>query len=132
MTDLKNQYLIRRQQVITPVGTPPTKRIDQQNPQVGRSFEDVLKQVGSKEEVKFSKHASQRLEERNIQLTDAELLKINDAVDKAASKGIREALILMDDKVFIANVKNRVIVTASDEKNLKAHVFTNIDGAVIV
>lgn len=73
-----------------------------------------------------------RLNERDIQLTGEELKKINQAVNQAESKGIREALILMDDKIFIANIKSRTIVTAADEKNLKENVFTNIDGAVIV
>ena len=73
-----------------------------------------------------------RLSERDIHLTDEELRKINSAVSQAEGKGIRDALILMDDKVFIANVKSRTIVTAAVEKHLKDNVFTNIDGAVIV
>lgn len=132
MNDIKNQYLIRRQQVIGQTSQPEGVKISKNNPQSGISFNDVLKQISDKENVKFSKHAINRLNERDIQLTGEELKKINQAVNQAESKGIREALILMDDKIFIANIKSRTIVTAADEKNLKDNVFTNIDGAVIV
>lgn len=133
MNEVKNQYLIRRQQIINQ--TPAidnTNRSKSSTPTSSISFNDVLKQISEKDSVKFSKHAMSRLNERDITLTSEEITKINKAVDQAEGKGIRDALILMDDKVFIANVKSRTIVTAADEKNLKDNVFTNIDGAVIV
>lgn len=133
MNEVKNQYLIRRQQIINQ--TPAIDNTNRSNPTTTNSsisFNDVLKQISEKDSVKFSKHAMTRLNERDITLTSEELTKINKAVDQAEGKGIRDALILMDDKVFIANVKSRTIVTAADEKNLKDNVFTNIDGAVIV
>jgi flagellar operon protein len=132
MNDIKNQYLIRRQQVVGQ--TPPAEGVhsQKQSPKSNVSFNDVLKQISEKESVKFSKHAMNRLSERDIHLTADELKKINQAVNQAEGKGIRDALILMDDKIFIANVKSRTIVTAADEKHLKENVFTNIDGAVIV
>lgn len=132
MNDIKNQYLIRRQQIIGQTPTPEGAKLPKSSPQSNISFNDVLKQISDKDSVKFSKHAMNRLNERDIQLTGEELKKINQAVNQAESKGIREALILMDDKIFIANIKSRTIVTAADEKNLKENVFTNIDGAVIV
>lgn len=133
MNEVKNQYLIRRQQIINQ--TPAIDNTNRSNPTATTSsisFNDVLKQISEKDSVKFSKHAMSRLNERDITLTSEEITKINKAVDQAEGKGIRDALILMDDKVFIANVKSRTIVTAADEKNLKDNVFTNIDGAVIV
>lgn len=131
MSDINNQYLIRRQQVVGQVSSTTSKQNTTTNkPKV--SFEDVLSQVQGQQELKFSKHAMSRLEERDIKLTTEEVGKISDAVKKAENKGIRDALILMDDKVFIANVKSRTIVTAASENQLKESVFTNIDGAVIV
>lgn len=132
MNEIKNQFLIRRQQVIGQ--TPHAEGIKQpiNNSKSAVSFDDVLKQISNKESVKFSKHAINRLSQRDITLTNEELEKINQAVTQAEGKGIREALILMDDKIFIANVKSRTIVTAADEKHLKENVFTNIDGAVII
>lgn len=128
---MNNDYLMRKSKI---VNNQPAK---QQKPQqktavTQKSFSEVLSQIENKGEVKFSKHATNRLETRNIQLTDAELGRINSAVNKASSKGIKEALILMDNKVFIASVQNKTIITASTEEELKDNVFTNIDGAVIV
>jgi len=103
------------------------------NRPAGQSFEDVLSKVkSSNEEVKLSKHAKARLDQRNITLSDADMKKIGNAIDKANQKGIKDALILMDNKAFVANIKNKTIITASTNEQLKENVFTNIDGAVIV
>lgn len=133
MSDLKSQYLIRRQQVL---GTTETANVQRKsNPVQGTAqtpFKDILNQVSSEKSIKFSKHALNRLEERDIQLSNDDIAKITNAVQQAEGKGIRDALILMGDKAFIANVKSRTIVTATAEQNLKDNVFTNIDGAVII
>lgn len=107
-------------------------KIQNNRPQ-GQSFQDVLSKVkSSNDQVKISKHAKARLDQRNISLTEADMKKIDDALDKANKKGIKDALILMDNKAFVANVKNKTIITASTNEQLKENVFTNIDGAVIV
>lgn len=99
----------------------------------GPSFEEVLSQLNKSDgEVKFSKHATQRLNERNIVLSEGELTKISDAMNKANQKGIKDALIIMDNKQFVANIKNKTVITASTNEHLKEQIFTKIDGAVIV
>lgn len=95
-------------------------------------FTDVLSRIQDKENIKFSKHAIERLSSRNIELSDNDLERINEGVGKAKVKGVREALILMDNKVFVASVRNNTIITAAVDEQLKENVFTNIDGAVIV
>lgn len=97
-----------------------------------KSFQEILQGIDKKEDIKFSKHALERLKVRNINLTKAEIDKIEGAVQKADKKGLREALILMDNKAFIASVKNRTIITAASDEQLKDNIFTNIDGAVIL
>lgn len=94
-------------------------------------FKDLLEQV-SQGELKFSAHAKERLAKRNIQLSPADLAKIGNAVDKAAQKGSRESLIMMDRLVLVVSVKNKIVVTAVDNMSMKDHVFTNIDSAVII
>ena len=81
--------------------------------------------------VKFSTHAQQRLQQRDITLGDDEVAKINDAVDRAQQKGSKESLILLDDMAFVVSVKNRVVITAVDQPSMKQNVFTNIDSVVI-
>lgn len=84
--------------------------------------------------VKFSQHALQRLQTRNIQLGQADLLKLNDAVEKAEQKGAKESLILMsqNDLALVVSVKNKTVITAMSGENIKDNVFTNIDSAIIV
>lgn len=90
--------------------------------------QELIKQT----EVKFSKHALERLKSRNITLSKEDIQKINSAVNKAAEKGVKETLIIMGNTAFIANVKNKTVITAATEEVLKDNVFTNIDGAVII
>ena len=134
MSDLKNMnndYMLRRSQIVSP--KPITNEPNSSTKGVnGPSFNDVLNKIKSNDQVKFSKHAMDRLNSRNIELTDDELGRINDGVDKAKTKGVREALIMMDNKVFVASVQNKTIITAALDEQLKDNVFTNIDGAVIV
>lgn len=93
------------------------------------SFEDILK---SKQEIKFSKHASMRLSERNISLTAEQNQRLQNGVEAASEKGIKESLVLVDSLAFIVNVPNNTVVTAMDQKETNNNVFTNIDGAVIM
>lgn len=97
----------------------------------GKTFNEILeKQLNG--EVKFSQHALQRLQSRNIKLDEAAMDKLNGAVDKAAQKGAKESLILMNNLALVVSVKNRTVITAMDEASMKENVFTNIDSAVIV
>lgn len=82
--------------------------------------------------LKFSSHASERLKDRNIQLSPQDMAKVNDAITKAAEKGIEEALVLTKDAAFIVGVKNRTVITALDRGSVNGNVFTNIDGAIII
>jgi flagellar operon protein len=98
----------------------------------GASFQDVLKaQLGREPAVRFSAHAQRRIEARQIDLSGDETVRLEQAIDKAARKGARESLILMDDLAFVVNVKSRLVVTALDTQSRKEDVFTNIDSVVL-
>jgi flagellar operon protein len=92
-------------------------------------FQDVLNHV---QDIKFSKHAAMRMEERNISLSPFELKKMKEAIDKAHEKGIKDSLVLMKNAAFVVNIPSRTVITAVDDENLKENIFTNIDGAVIL
>ena len=98
------------------------------------SFREILqeKQTQSADGLKFSKHASNRLEQRNINLTKEQTRRLLNGVQKAEKKGIRESLVMMDSLAFIVNVPNQTVVTALDQSEAQENVFTNIDGAVII
>ncbi len=104
--------------------------------QNGLSFQDILsgKTDGIREEgeVKFSKHAANRLVDRNIELTKEQVERLNMGAAKAGAKGINESLVIVDSLAFIVNVPNQTVITAMDQTETNENVFTNIDGAVIM
>ena len=98
----------------------------------GQSFAEILEQkkIEERGELKFSKHASERLVSRNIDLSETQKARLHQAVKAAEAKGIKESLVMMDNLAFIVNVKNNTVITAvagGEEK-----IFSNIDGAVVV
>ena len=75
-------------------------------------------------------HANQRLESRNIDLSQEQIDRLNDGARKAQEKGINDSLLMMDDMAFIVNIPNKTVVTALGDSDNK--IITNIDGPVIV
>jgi len=99
-----------------------------------RSFKDILNgklEDNRVNDVKFSKHAINRLESRNISLTDIQMNRLSDGTRRAGEKGIKESLVLVDELAFIVNTENNTVVTAMNQTNNDENIFTNIDGAVI-
>jgi len=99
------------------------------------SFQDILDKVNEQTaqgSVKFSKHASDRLATREIELDDTQIDRLNDGIARAEMKGIKESLMIMDKLAFIVNVPSQTVVTALDPSMSNEQVFTNIDGAVII
>ncbi len=80
--------------------------------------------------IHFSKHASMRLNDRNVSLSSEQIKRVENGIHKASQKGINDSLVLVDDIALVVNVKNKVVITAMNNEN--ENIFTNIDGAVIV
>ena len=99
----------------------------------GLTFREILKtKENENETLKFSKHASIRLEQRGIHLTDAQMERLNDGTKQAGQKGIRDSLVIVDELAFIVNIPKNTVITAMDSTETNSNVFTNIDGAVIM
>lgn len=98
----------------------PSKGIDSK-------FNDLLNDELSK--LKFSSHAAKRLEDRNIVLSNDEMGKINEAVQKAETKGAKDSLVMMNGNAFIVNIPNKTVITAMPLGS-NDNVFTNIDSVV--
>ena len=81
-------------------------------------------------QVKFSKHASLRMSDRGLEMSDEQLGRLSNGTDMAADKGIHDSLVMIDDLAFIVNVPSRTVITALEAGN-DTNVFTNINGAVI-
>ena len=101
------------------------------NPRIkspGDSFESIFQK--ELEKVKFSSHALKRLEERQIELSDDEMFKINNAVERAELKGSKDSLVMMNSTAFIVNIPNKTVITAMSIADSKENVFTHIDSVV--
>lgn len=96
-----------------------------------QSFEQVYNRIAN-QGVNLSKHAYQRIKSRNIDLNDAQIKRVSEALEQAKQKGIKDALIMLDNKMMIANVKNNTIVTIANKSDLNDDIITNIDGAILL
>jgi flagellar operon protein len=83
-------------------------------------------------QLKFSNHAIERMQSRGITYTPQDLDRLGEAVKKAAAKGSKDTLVLMDQSALIVSVKNNTVVTVMDKNALKENVFTNIDSTIVM
>jgi len=119
-----------------------------QTPSGGPSFADMLGGLDSTqaaglkaqmpsavpggESVRFSNHAVERMMSRGIKFSPDDMSRLNDAVGRAAAKGSKDSLVLMNDTALIVSVKNKTVVTVMDKNALKDNVFTNIDSTIVM
>lgn len=97
------------------------------------SFHALLERESRKEQgVQFSKHASQRVQERGILLNDETMKNLNTAIEKVRQKGAKDAVIIGKNGAFIVNVPHNIVVTTMTENEMKDNIFTNIDSAVFM
>jgi flagellar operon protein len=87
---------------------------------------------GAEQKLKFSAHSLERMTSRGLSFPAEEMARIENAVQKAAAKGSKDALILSGDKALIVSVKNNTVVTVMDRAAMKDNVFTNIDSTVVL
>ena len=96
------------------------------------SFSEVLKaRLEQEAGVKFSAHAMDRLNERNIVLDNETLGRLSGAVSRAEEKGMKDSLIIVDDRAFIVSIQNRTVVTAMTGDSIRDNIFTNIDSTIL-
>jgi flagellar operon protein len=102
--------------------------LQRQQPQT--SFKELFEHEVDK--LKFSAHAQTRLNSREIDLSPEDMQKLEAAVQRAEAKGAKESLIMMRDKdmAFIVSIRNKTVITAMQNDQMKDNVFTNIDSAV--
>jgi flagellar operon protein len=97
-------------------------------------FADVLANVAKQapaSELRFSRHALQRVERRGVPLDPSTLGRLSEGVGRAAGKGSRASVVLVDGTAFVVSVTNKTVLTAVPQEHMKEQVFTNIDSAVI-
>lgn len=98
-----------------------------------QSFRDILRtSIKNNDNIKFSKHATQRMFERDIILSTDQLQRMENALKEAKDKGVKDSLILMEDMAFIVNIPSKTVITAMNNTNKNKNIFTNIDSAIII
>jgi len=117
------------------VGTGPAKAAP--NASGGASFGKVLQEQSlaaatARAGIKISGHAQTRLASRQITLTGDDVAKLGHAMTKAAAKGAKDSLFLMDKTALVVSVSNRTVITAVSRDALKENIFTNIDSAMFL
>lgn len=135
--------LENRIRTAAPIG-PVRPTADTKTPAIGPSFDQVLQGVGNagagntlaasaaRAGIKFSGHAQTRLSSRQITLSDHDVARLGQAMTKAATKGAKDSLVLMDKTAYVVSVANRTVITAVASDALKENIFTNIDSAMIL
>ncbi len=93
-----------------------------------RSFSEVLEESG----LRFSRHAAERIQRRDIPLDAGDLRRVERAVEAAERKGAVQSLVLVGDAALIVNLPNRSVISAFHRERLKDGVFTRIDSAVVL
>lgn len=124
--DNLNIHRIPSQPLIRPTKSSQTVKVPE------KSFADHLNEAHTHVELKVSKHANDRLKERNINISKAEWEHLTEKVNEAKSKGIKESLVLMDQAALIVSAKNSTVITAMNRMEAKDQLFTNIDGTIVL
>src|SRR5437660_340241 len=75
-----------------PTSAPPAAA-KTPRPTAGPAFGDVLRE---QTRLQFSGHALQRIQRRGIDMGESTLARLQGGVDRAASKGSRDAVVLVD------------------------------------
>lgn len=114
-----------------PAGGTAQLKKNTEMPENGQTtkFQDLFDRELTK--LKFSGHAQTRMDSRDIKISDADMLRLDEAFTKAEGKNAVNPLILMDDKAFIVNVPNKTVVTVMSKDQMNEQVITQIDSAVI-
>mgnify|MGYP002515125838 CR=1 FL=1 len=110
-----------------------SQAVTPQNSDFAKELKSQLEALNQNSGVQFSKHAMERLNERNIDLSeDNKLDRLNKAVELAGEKGSDDALVMIDTTAFLVSVKNNRVITTLTADDMQGNIFTNIDSTVIM
>lgn len=99
----------------------------------GNEFKDILnKAINKNDSFVISKHAEERLMQRNIKFNETDMKQINEGINKAQAKGSSDCLICYKGSALVTSIKNRTVITAIDQENTKGNVYTNIDSVLFL
>jgi|SRR5690606_2291763 len=107
----------------------PKQPITKPNSNGTADFKQVLNDVSN---LKVSKHAQMRLEQRKINISSAKWSQISEKMNEAKIKGVTDALVVMEDVALVVSTKNNTVVTAIHNEEAVNKIFTNINGTILL
>ena len=98
------------------------------------SFDQVLQQKlqQTQNQLQFSKHSQERIQQRGIEMTEDLLAQMNEAADSARQKGAKDVVMITQQAAFVVSVANNTVITAMNGNEMKNNIFTKIDGAFLL
>ena len=93
------------------------------------NFKDMLEGA---QIVKVSKHAKERLQERNITIDEKAWQTITNKMVEAKDKGITDSLVVTNNAALLVSTKNHIVVTAMNREEATNKIFTNINGTILI
>ncbi|MBB6452919.1 flagellar operon protein [Salirhabdus euzebyi] len=96
----------------------------------GKSFQSFLEDAQTS--LTVSKHAQKRLTERNIHINESQWVKIQSKVEQAKAKGVTDSLVVLNNATLVVSTKNNTVITAMDRQEAADHLFTNINGTILL
>jgi flagellar operon protein len=93
-------------------------------------FEQAFREA----ELTLSKHASQRVQERQVDIKPSERPLVAQAVSLARSKGVKQLAVVLPDSVMVVLPASGTVVTAigRQEAEQSLRLLTSIDAVVLV
>jgi flagellar operon protein len=88
--------------------------------------------IQKKTKLTLSKHASERLQQRGIEISPERWDKIEAKVKQAKDKGVNDSLVLLKDAALIVSAKNNTVITAMGRHEAEEQIFTNINGTIVM
>jgi flagellar operon protein len=88
--------------------------------------------IQSTSKLVVSKHAQERLKQRNIQISNEDWKKIEEKVSEAGKLGVTDSLVLLPDAALIISAKNKTVITALNREEAASQIFTNINGTIVL
>lgn len=79
----------------------------------------------------FSRHAAERLHQRDIALTPQQLNRLFLCCETLRLKPGRKAVVLLDQWVFIVDVRKGMVITAVERQPEIPQIFTEVDSMAL-
>jgi flagellar operon protein len=115
-----------------PINTHQLRRAQANNVNQNSFSLHLQQAIEANSKLTLSKHAKERLEQRDIHINENRWAQIEQKVNEAKKMGVKESLVLLNDAALIVSAKNNTVITAMDRHEATAQIFTNINGTIVM